>query len=229
MKFMDTKNKAISEITQYCLDFWHSFTAKLEFAADFYDLCIKHGVAQHLSMEDISKAYLEVETISSEDPLIMVQQLTDYLLTTNSIVLLKKELRHYLYNRMMECLALMTCCNGGCGKICLCLGKRFDACFPPFKYDAYRIHGNSFLLANDLCGTLVRRACLMLNDIDKYLPSYQDCLIASKTSLLCMLIEYKIFFTVTFNGQTPTIIVESNQERLHVEDLKSRFLSYDYV
>ena len=95
--------------------------------------------------------------------------------------------------------------------------------FSQTSYDHFLSSPNTNSLAYNFCGPLIRGCCSILEYIDRFIPPYQECFIAAKEHTMDLLIDNGIFFTVTFNGQVPYIIVENNQERLLVTELKNYF------
>ena len=225
---IDIKTKAFKNVIQYYSSFCSAFISRVEYGAVLYDLALNCDKADCLNFGDVAHTYDRLTKIVYRDPLIFLRKLSDFMLTMNASVLLNEEIRDCLMNKVSSCLVSLLCCSTRCTRKCICLAERFDSMllFSETNYDDFLSNCNTNSLAYNFCGPLIRRCCSILEDIDQFIPSYQECFIASKEYTMDLLIDYRIFFTVTYTGQVPHLIVENNQERLLVTELKNFYYIY---
>ena len=222
---VDIKTIAFKNVIEYYSSFFSAFISRLEYGAVLYDLALNCDRADCLDFGGVARAYNRLKNIIHRDPLIFLRKLSDFILETSSVLFLNQEIRDCLINKVSTLLVSLLCCNAKCRPKCICLSGRFDSIllFSQTSYDHFLSNSNTNSLAYNFCGPLIRGCCSILEDIDRFIPPYQECFIAAKEHTMDLLIDYGIFFTVTFNGQVPYIIVENNQERLLVTELKNYF------
>ena len=186
---------------------------------------------QTLTFGDFAEYYVKLTKLSTiqEDPFRFLNRLTEFMITTPGQALMNENIKFLFFQILNAWIGSFYYCKyGNCSSNCVCLEESFTKAMEIITHRNYTYkellteNSPGKMLAHRLFGTLFNRAIGMLQDIDKYLPSYEQLYRSNVNSLVYFLTNHHIGFQISYiNGLHLFVNVDNQNDKLGITKLKN--------